>query len=77
MENYSSFVLHLEFFCKWKSGIKKREGVSVQNRCPALLWWNFDLFELKIRLIKKVSLIRLMLRKNIPTFLVFQFLSQI
>ena len=46
MEKYSSFVLHLEFFCKCK-------GVSVQNWCLALLWQNFDLFEFKIWLIQK------------------------
>ena len=53
MEKYSSFVLYLEFFCKCKRGIKKSEGVSVQNWCLALLWQNFDLFEFKIWLIQK------------------------
>ena len=76
MGKYSSFVLHLELFCKYKRGIKESEGVSVQNWCPVLLWQNFDLLEFKLWLIKKISLIRRVLRKNIPFFYCFNFLPQ-
>ena len=78
MEKYSSFVLHLEFLCKCKRGIKKSEGVSVQNWCPALLWENFDLLEFKIWLILKSSLIRLMLwKKHTNYYIVSSFFSDL